>query len=421
MATETPTIIWKARAAQDPSVWAAEFYVGDFMAIHTPLRFDMDADEAWLQEAFRQACEELAMTGSFLAPRSVRAFTRGMTLARMHGRGAWDQSLPAYVYRNAINKFEKTILETDDKTKIDEAKTDKSTATMTTTGTSTSSKTGATGTKSKSTSDASQKTRTSGTAEPQGPLKPNLMISVRQREGPSHAVWTCEIKFVAYKKLGWSGVWERRHREGLAQAVWYLFSANSLCGASTGLLLVNGRFQRLLVRTVQVERDDVAGDDNGTKVLVVEVVSGSAKTGLQDGFDGYKYGKESIPNLLPSDAVLPADSTGPTTPTFRLWYSLVMALEIAEARAKSASPCDGGCSGGGVGSGGGHGGGANSGGNGGGDGAGGRWKGKNRADEPPRGNVDGSRKKRSETRREVCGDPTLRATAFSDSSVLARR
>jgi hypothetical protein len=148
---------------------------------------------------------------------------------------------------------------------------------------------------------------------------------VARAGGMSHIVWVCEIKFLDYKNYGKPAQWTKRHSHGLSQAIWYLYCANTLCGASLGLSLINSRFQRLVA---------INGENGGPDVLVVEVAADCGRDELLEGLDGYVFGKEAIPNDFSSSSV-----TERHTSTLRLYEHLTSALKEAEERVVRGLPC----------------------------------------------------------------------------------
>jgi hypothetical protein len=233
--------------------------------------------EARFQHAFVSAGQALAISGLDPA-NSVIAFWPGF-LDRLHGQGTWRLSKPFQTYIQHFNDA------------------------------------------------ASVSTGRAPSSQTRGPVKPDLMITARVKM-VEHAVWVGEIKYLDYKDYDNPTEWVTRHTAGLAQLVWYVYATNSLCGASMGLLLINGRFQRVLA---------VDGSDGEPDVLMVEVTTESAKAAegeLLDGFEGYEFGEHAIPNDL-----LSSSSTEPGSPTYRLWYHLKTALEEAEERVVTGSGC----------------------------------------------------------------------------------
>jgi uncharacterized membrane protein YgcG len=154
------------------------------------------------------------------------------------------------------------------------------------------------------------------------------MIAARVN-GYSHAVWVCEMKYA-----GKPSAWKERHKKGLTQALFYLYATNEICRASMGLVVVNDRFQRLLA---------VNGKDGQPDLLIIEVPRGKEQEEPMDSLKNYEYGEDSMPNLLSSlsesHEKLPESATK-DVPLVRLWQHLKTALEVAEERAESASPCD---------------------------------------------------------------------------------
>jgi hypothetical protein len=232
--------------------------------------------ETTFQEAFMDACKALAKSGN--APHNhVVPFSR-VELDHIHGTGAWRESDPYLQYTTFVEE------------------------------------------------EATSQSGLTTSSRSRGPTKPDLMISALVDE-VYHAVWICELKFVPKDDITNDTTWAEVHTKGLAQGIWYLYAANTLCGAALGMVQVNACFQRLMVLNGEPD------------VMLVEVVKGSQKEDLLDSFGEYKFGRQAFPNVLPCHWDISDVDTAKGTPTFRFHQQLVEALEEAEDRVTSRRGC----------------------------------------------------------------------------------
>jgi hypothetical protein len=262
---------WKANSCES---WTntSEFKTLSQVAIPFHLLEELEAS---FQQDFADACKKLAVDGHDFT-NSVRAF-RMYQLDRVHAEGTWKTSAPYQLYKDRLYNPSGNVSTTE-----------------------------------------------TSSSRVLGPVKPDLMI-VARAGGMSHIVWTCEIKFLDYRNYGKPAQWVKRHSHGLSQAIWYLYCANTLCGASLGLSLINSRFQRLVA---------INGENGGPDVLVVEVAADCGRDELLEGLNGYVFGKEAIPNDFSSSSV-----TERHTSTLRLYEHLTSALKEAEERVVRGLAC----------------------------------------------------------------------------------
>ncbi len=62
-----------------------------------------------------------------------------------------------------------------------------------------------------------------------------------------HAVLVCEIKAVPGPAIASEGEWKRKHKRATTQCISYLYATYTLCGARYGLIIVNYRFQCIVI------------------------------------------------------------------------------------------------------------------------------------------------------------------------------
>jgi hypothetical protein len=138
-----------------------------------------------------------------------------------------------------------------------------------------------------------------------------------------HPTLVFEVKYVAAKLRHNEKSWKDKHKEGLAQGLWYLFAANETCGTRLCFILVNNRFQRIVA-----SKDD---DDQLNFLLEVDGPKFRNKIcDVEEGFPEDLLGETHIPNLLPHESSKFRQNAKSPQEIWRSYRFLVVAVQVAE-------------------------------------------------------------------------------------------
>jgi hypothetical protein len=309
---DTPKPVeWIVSSKDDCGVWSVQKGMTQFL---TKLREDRlwawPASEDALQYGLVRACTELALNGTTY-PNFIEVL-EVLLLKNLHDEKPWNQ-------RECFQVYHKQLEATASKEHIDI-----------------------------STPSSNPDRASTTSSQAQGPMKPDGMIALRTGAF-QHPSLVFEAKYVPAQSRRNDKFWQGKHKEGLAQTLWYLYATNETCHTRLAFVLVNNRFQRIVV----------SKDANDQRIFLLEVPGTKENQDKQNeqneqheqneqkevsndgdflntvlhvdkGLPETILGEKHLPNLLPSDPSKFAQEAKPGHSTYRLWRFLSAGIMVAE-------------------------------------------------------------------------------------------